>query len=128
MDIILRDILYKEKETVFGNFVYFTAKYRFSFLFLVFQILRCLLRNLYSSAIVIRVIKSRRGRWVGHVARMREMRICMQYFSWKTGRKRPLGRSRPNGKIILEWIVGKLDGEVWTGFIWLRIGTSGGLL
>jgi hypothetical protein len=27
-------------------------------------------------------------------------------------------------KIILEWILGR----VWTRFIWLRIGTSGGLL
>jgi hypothetical protein len=32
------------------------------------------------------------------------------------------------GKTILEWILGKEDGKVWTGFIWLRIGTSGGLL
>jgi hypothetical protein len=33
-----------------------------------------------------------------------------------------------NGKIILEWILGKYDGEIWIGFIWLRIGTSGGSL
>jgi hypothetical protein len=32
------------------------------------------------------------------------------------------------GKMILEWILGKLDGKVWTGCIWLRIGISGGLL
>jgi hypothetical protein len=31
-------------------------------------------------------------------------------------------------EIILEWILGKWGGEVWTGFIWLRIGTSGRLL
>jgi hypothetical protein len=31
-------------------------------------------------------------------------------------------------KIILEWILGKYVGKVWTGCIWLRIGTSGGLL
>jgi hypothetical protein len=31
-------------------------------------------------------------------------------------------------KIILEWILGKQVGKVWTGSIWLRIGTSGGLL
>jgi hypothetical protein len=29
---------------------------------------------------------------------------------------------------ILEWMLGKYGGKVWTGFIWLRIGTSGGLL
>jgi hypothetical protein len=32
------------------------------------------------------------------------------------------------GKIILEWILGKQVGKVWTGFIRLRIRTSGGLL
>jgi hypothetical protein len=31
-------------------------------------------------------------------------------------------------RILLEWILGKCGGKVWTGFIWLRIGTSGGLL
>jgi hypothetical protein len=29
---------------------------------------------------------------------------------------------------ILEWILGKQDGRVWTGCIWLRIGTSGGFM
>jgi hypothetical protein len=33
-----------------------------------------------------------------------------------------------NGKIILELILGKYSGNVWTGCIWLRVGTSGGLL
>jgi hypothetical protein len=32
-----------------------------------------------------------------------------------------------DGIIILEWIL-KLVGRAWTGCIWLRIGTSGGLL
>jgi len=35
------------------------------------------LRNLYDSPIIIRVIKSRRMRWAGHVA-------DIQYFGWKT--------------------------------------------
>jgi hypothetical protein len=33
-----------------------------------------------------------------------------------------------DGKMIFEWILEKQGGKVWTGFIWLRIGTSGGLL
>jgi len=33
-----------------------------------------------------------------------------------------------DGKIILEWILGKQGGKVWTGFIWLRIGSIGGSL
>jgi hypothetical protein len=35
---------------------------------------------------------------------------------------RPLGRG---GRIILIWILERLDGVVWTGLVWLRIGTSG---
>jgi hypothetical protein len=31
-------------------------------------------------------------------------------------------------KIILEWILEKYDGNVWTGFMWFRIWTSGELL
>jgi hypothetical protein len=33
-----------------------------------------------------------------------------------------------DGKIILEWILGKEGAKVWTRFIWLKIRTSGGLL
>jgi hypothetical protein len=32
------------------------------------------------------------------------------------------------GRIILEWILEKYSGKVWTGFIWHRIWTSGGFL
>jgi len=32
------------------------------------------------------------------------------------------------GKIISRWIFRKWDGEAWTGLIWLRIRTGGGLL
>jgi hypothetical protein len=30
------------------------------------------------------------------------------------------------GKLMLEWILGKYGGRLWTGFIWLRIGTNDG--
>jgi hypothetical protein len=33
-----------------------------------------------------------------------------------------------NGRIISEGILEKQGGKVWTGLIWLRIGTSGGIL
>jgi hypothetical protein len=32
------------------------------------------------------------------------------------------------GRIILKWVFKKYVGRLWTGFMWLRIGTSGGLL
>jgi hypothetical protein len=46
----------------------------------------------------------------------------------KPDRMRPFRRPRHDGKIILEWILGKCDGKIWVGCIWLRIGTSGRLL
>jgi hypothetical protein len=33
-----------------------------------------------------------------------------------------------DGRILLEWILQKYDGKVWTGMIWHRIETSGRLL
>jgi hypothetical protein len=33
-----------------------------------------------------------------------------------------------NRRIIIKWILKKRDEESWTGLIWLRIGTGGGLL
>jgi hypothetical protein len=31
-------------------------------------------------------------------------------------------------RIIIKWIFVKLNGKAWTGLIWLKIGTGGGLL
>jgi hypothetical protein len=47
------------------------------------------LHNLYASPNIIRVIKSRRTVWVGHVARMGEMRNEYKIFIGKCERKRP---------------------------------------
>jgi hypothetical protein len=32
-----------------------------------------------------------------------------------------------DGRIALKWILQKQDWRVWTGFIWLKIGTDNGL-
>jgi hypothetical protein len=42
--------------------------------------------------------------------------------------KRPPEDLGVDGMIILEYVFGKWGGNLWTGFIWLRIGTSSGLL
>jgi hypothetical protein len=42
------------------------------------------LNDLYSSPNIIRVIKSRRMRWAGHVARMGGKERCIQDFSGET--------------------------------------------
>jgi hypothetical protein len=52
------------------------------------------LRDLYSSPSIIRIIKSRRVRWAGHVARMGEKRNSYMLLVRKPERKRPLGRPR----------------------------------
>jgi hypothetical protein len=54
------------------------------------------LHSLYSSANIVRVIKSRRVRWVGHVARMGEGRGVYRILVWRPEGKRPLGR--PSGR------------------------------
>jgi hypothetical protein len=56
------------------------------------------LYDLYSSPNIIRVIKSRRLRWAGHVARMRDRRGAYRVLVGRREGKRPLGRP----KIILE--------------------------
>jgi hypothetical protein len=52
------------------------------------------LHNLYSSPNIIRVLKSRRMRWAGRVARMGEKRNVYRLLVGKPKRKRPLGRLR----------------------------------
>ena len=52
------------------------------------------LNDLYSSPNIVRVIKSRRMRWAGHVARMGEERGVYRVLVGKPEGKRPLGRPR----------------------------------
>ena len=52
------------------------------------------LNDLYPSPNISRVIKSRRMRWVGHVARMSEERGVYRFLVGKPEVKRPLGRTR----------------------------------
>jgi hypothetical protein len=52
------------------------------------------LRDLYSSPSIIRIIKSRRMRLEGHVARMGEKRNAYRFLVGKPEGKRPLGKPR----------------------------------
>jgi hypothetical protein len=52
------------------------------------------LRDLYSSPSIIRIIKLRRMRWAGNVARMEEKRNACRLLVGKPEGKRPLGRPR----------------------------------
>jgi hypothetical protein len=49
------------------------------------------LHSLYSSPNIVRMIKSRRMRWAGHVARMGER--CLQGFGWEARRQEPTGKT-----------------------------------
>jgi len=73
------------------------------------------LNNLYSSPNIVRVIKSRRMRWAGHVARIGEGRGVYMVLVGKPEGRRPLGRPRrrweDNIRMDLRWDVG-----VWTGW------------
>jgi hypothetical protein len=50
--------------------------------------------DLYSSPSIIRIIKSRRMRWAGHIARMGEKRNAYRLLVGKPEGKRPLRRPR----------------------------------
>jgi hypothetical protein len=52
------------------------------------------LHSLYSSPNIVKVIKSRRMRWVGHVARMGEGRGVYRVLVGRPEGKRPVGRSK----------------------------------
>jgi transcription termination factor 2 len=74
------------------------------------------LHNLYSSPSIIRIIKSRRMRWAGHVARM-EKRNVYRLLVGKPEGKRPLGRPRRRWRdnIKLDLLAIGLGGVDWIG-------------
>ena len=74
----------------------------------------------------MRVIKSRRMRWAGHVARMGEERGAYRVLVGKPEGKRPLGRPRRRWVDNIRMDV--RDVGMWTGLGWPRIGTGGGRL
>jgi hypothetical protein len=65
------------------------------------------LHNLYASPNIVRVVKSRSVRWVGHVVCMEEMKNIYRILVGK-----PEGKDRSedldvDGRIILEWFLQK---------------------
>jgi hypothetical protein len=80
------------------------------------------LHNLYSSSDIIRQIKSRRMRWVGHVARMEQGRNVYRVLVGKPEGKRPLGRPRRIWENGIKMDLREIGWGVWSGFTWLRLG------
>jgi hypothetical protein len=85
------------------------------------------LNDRYSLPNIVRVVKSRRMRWAGHVARMVDERGVHRVLVGKPEGKRPLGRPRRRWEYI-KMVFRKLEEVVGTGCSWLRIGTGGGHL
>ena len=84
---------------------------------------------MYRSRNIVRVIKSRRLRWAGHVARMEEGRSAFKILTGKPTGKRPLGRPRhrweDNIRMDLEeigitegnWIDSAHDRNYWRALV-----------
>jgi hypothetical protein len=84
--------------------------------------------DMYCSPNVVQVIKSKRMRWVGHVALTGEGEAYTG-FVWGNLRERDYwGNPGVDGREILRWIFRKWDVRARRGSNWLRTGTSGGHL
>jgi len=86
------------------------------------------LNDLYFSPNIVRVIKSRRMRWVGHVACMGEERGLYRVLVGKAERANHWGDLGVDGWIILGRISRRWDVGIWTGLSLPRIETGGGRL
>jgi hypothetical protein len=87
------------------------------------------LRDLHSSPSIIRIMKSRRMRWSGHVARMEKKMNAYRLLAGKPGGKRPLGRSRRMwvdnirmdlgevGWVDVDWIGLAQDRNMWRALV-----------
>ena len=69
------------------------------------------LSDLYSLPNILRVVKSRRMRWAGHVARMGEGRVVHRVLVGKPEGKRPLGRPRRRWEDNIKMDLQKVGGS-----------------
>jgi hypothetical protein len=87
------------------------------------------LNDLYSLPSIVRVVKSRRMRWAGHVARMGEERGVHRVLVRKPDGKRPLGTPRRRGEDNIkmnlqevgvgcgDWIESAQDRDRWRALV-----------
>jgi hypothetical protein len=73
---------------------------------------------LYSSPSIIRIIKSRRTRWAGHVARMGKKRNSYRLLVRKPEGKRPLGRPRRRWMDKIRMDLGEVG---WGDMSWIGL-------
>jgi hypothetical protein len=73
---------------------------------------------MYSSPSIIRMLKSRRKRWAGHVAQIGENRNAYRILVGKPGSKRPLGRPRHRWADNIEMDLREIG---WDGMYWIDL-------
>ena len=73
------------------------------------------LNDLYCSPNIVRVIKSRRLRWAGHVARMEEGRGVHKVLVGKLRERDHWGDQDVDWRVILRWILRMWEEVVGTG-------------
>ena len=83
------------------------------------------LHSLYRSPNIVRVIKSRRLRWAGHVARMEEGSSAFKILAGKPTGKRPLGRPWRRWEDNIRTDLEEMVSMRGTGLILFRIGIIG---
>jgi hypothetical protein len=86
------------------------------------------LHSLYSSPSNVRVIKARRMKWAGYVARMGEVRGAYNILFGRAEGRTQLGRPRRKWEDNIKMDLMEIGLGVWIRFIGLSIGKVGGLL
>jgi hypothetical protein len=76
------------------------------------------LSDLYSLPNIVRVVKSRRMRWAGHVARMEEGRGVYRVLVGKPEGRRPLGRPRRRWEDNIKMDLQEVGGSCWD---WMEV-------
>lgn len=67
---------------------------------------------MYSSPNVVKMIKSKKVKWDGHVVRMGDNRNAYRVFMGNPEEKRSFGRPKHRWKLILKYILKTLGGRV----------------
>jgi hypothetical protein len=83
------------------------------------------LHSLYRSPNIVKVIKSRRLRWAGHIARMEESGSGFKIITGKPTGKRTLGRPRCRWEDNIRMDLEDIGINAGIGLIRLRIGIIG---